>query len=289
LKEIECARLTGRFNEAQIQARLGPGRSAAAVNRSPASVPIPPAAKAKSGPGRNPPAPGARAGSGSGSGFFVSRLGHVVTNAHVVDGCRRLTVGANADEQSGAALVATDRRNDLALLKLGSLATASAGACSLVRKLGLKFVPLAADGLLRDRDVELGENVLVAGFPFGDAVSNTIKVTKGIVSAVRGADDDTGQFQTDAAVQSGSSGGPIYDENGNIVGVVVAQLNKLQVARAMGSFPENVNFGVKASTVRQFLSASGLPSKWSRRSKKISTRQLAKIARNQTLMVICHR
>ena len=51
------------------------------------------------------------------------------------------------------------------------------------------------------------------------------------------------------AVQSGNSGGPIYDENGNIVGVVVAQLNKLKVAKAIGSLPELVDFGIKASTV----------------------------------------
>ena len=67
---------------------------------------------------------------------------------------------------------------------------------------------------------------------YGDIFSDTIKVTKGIVSANRGLGDDTGQFQIDAAVQPGSSGGPIYDENGNIVGVVVSQLNKLKFAKA---------------------------------------------------------
>ena len=110
-----------------------------------------------------------------------------------------------------------------------------------------------------------------------------------MVSAVRGMGDDTGRFQMDAAVQSGNSGGPIYDANGNVVGVMVSELNKLRVAKTIGSLPENVNFGIKASTVRQFLTASGLPSKWSTRSKKISTTELAKIAQRQTLMVICHK
>ena len=58
--------------------------------------------------------------------------------------------------------------------------------------------------------MRLGEKVLVAGYPFGDVFSNTIKVTTGIVSATRGAGDDSGQFQLDAAVQPGNSGGPIY-------------------------------------------------------------------------------
>ena len=149
-------------------------------------------------------------------------------------------------------------------------------------------MPLAAHGLLRAKDVELGEDVLVGGFPFGDYFSSSVKVTKGIVSSVRGIGDDAGQFQMDAAVQAGNSGGPIYDENGNIVGVVIAQLNKLRVAKAIGSLPENVNFGIKASTVRQFLTASGLPSKWASRDKRISTKALAAIAQKQTLMVQCH-
>jgi len=228
-----------------------------------------------------------------GIGLFVSRLGHVVTNAHIVEKCWRITVGDNADNQTPAALINRDARSDLALLKLRSLETASAGSKSLIRKLGLKVVPhdipMAAHGLLRAKDVELGEDVLVSGFPFGDIFSSSVKVTKGIVSSVRGIGDDIGQFQMDAAVQAGNSGGPVYDENGNIVGVVIAQLNKLKVAKAIGSLPENVNFGIKASTVRQFLTASGLPSKWASRSKKISTKELAGIAQKQTLMVVCHR
>jgi S1-C subfamily serine protease len=73
----------------------------------------------------------------------------------------------------------------------------------------------------------------------------------------------------DAAVQPGNGGGPVYDENGNIVGVVVAQLNKRKLEKMIGSMPENVNFGIKASTVRQFLTASGLPTKWSQRSQSM--------------------
>jgi len=69
---------------------------------------------------------------------------------------------------------------------------------------------------------------------------------------------------------------------------VVSQLDRLKVAKRIGSLPENVNFGIKASTVRQFLTATGLPSKWSTRSKSMSKIELAKIAQKQTLMVVCH-
>jgi S1-C subfamily serine protease len=225
--------------------------------------------------------------SGTGSGFFVSKMGHVITNAHVVQNCNKVTIGDNANKQVPAELINTDRSNDLALLKLSTLEMASAESKALIQKLGIVVVPIASKGLLRSKDVRLGEKVLVAGYPFGDVFSNTIKVTSGIVSATRGAGDDSGQFQLDAAVQPGNSGGPIYDSGGNIVGVVISQLDKLKMAKAIGSLPENVNFGIKASTVRQFLTSSGLPSKKSERTEEKSTEQLAEIAQNQALMVMC--
>jgi len=224
----------------------------------------------------------------SGSGFFVSRSGHVITNQHLVSDCKEVTIGDNADKQVKVDILEKDARNDLALLKISSLKMASAETKSLIQKLDVKIVPLASDGLLRSDDVDLGEDVLVAGYPYGEIFSNTINVTKGIVSANRGLGGDTGQFQIGAAVQPGNSGGPIYDENGNIVGVVISQLNKMKFAKMSGSMPENVNFGIKASTVRQFLSSSGLPTKWSNRSKAMSTKDLAKIAKRQTVMVVCH-
>jgi uncharacterized protein len=224
----------------------------------------------------------------TGSGFFVSKLGHIVTNEHVVRQCGSVTVGDNANKQVAASVLETDRRNDLALLRISSTQMASAETKSLISKLGLKLVPLASEGLFKSDDVELGEDVLVAGYPYGELFSNSIKVTKGIVSSNKGMGDDRGQFQMDAAVQPGNSGGPIYDENGNIVGVVISQLNKLKVAKAIGSLPENVNFGIKASTVRQFLTSAGLPTKWSNRTERKSTKELAQIAKNQTVMVVCN-
>ncbi len=216
--------------------------------------------------------------------FFPLKLTYLEINAHVVKGCNKLTVGDNANKQVPAEVINTDRSNDLALLKLSTLEMASADSKSLIQKLSIAVIPLESKGLLRFEDVRLGEKVLVAGYPFGDAFSNTIKVTAGIVSATRGAGDDSGQFQLDAAVQPGNSGGPVYDSSGNIVGVVISQLNK----KTFGNLVENVNFGIKASTVRQFLESSGLSSKKSEQTSEKSTEQLAEIAQNQALMVMCH-
>jgi hypothetical protein len=71
-------------------------------------------------------------------------------------------------------------------------------------------------------------------------------------------------------------------------GIVISQLNKMKFAKTPGSLPKNVNFGIKASTVRQFLTSSGLPTKWSDKSKPMSIKHLAKIAKRQTVMVVCH-
>ena len=85
-------------------------------------------------------------------------------------------MGDNAQKQVTADVLETDRSNDLALLRISSTKMASADTKSLISKLGITVVPLASDGLLRSEDVELGEDVLVAGYPYGDIFSNTIKV-----------------------------------------------------------------------------------------------------------------
>ena len=231
---------------------------------------------------------------GSGSGFFISKQGHIITNEHVVKKCNKITVGDNIDRQVPARLIEVDRKNDLALLITTTLDLASSETKSLIKKLstqklGIEIVPLATAGLMRSDDVELGEQIVVAGFPYGDIFSKDIKVTFGNVNSTKGVGDDSSQFQIQAPVQIGNSGGPIYDKYGNIVGVVVAQLDKLKMAKTIGSLPENVNFGIKASTVKQFLNSSGLPTKWAERNKKMSDKDISQIASKQTVMVVCHR
>jgi S1-C subfamily serine protease len=89
---------------------------------------------------------------GDGNDGNKLKLGHIVTNAHVVRNCGSITVGDNAKKQVPTILLETDKRNDLALLKISNTQMASVETKSLIRKLGLKIVPTASKGLLRRRN-----------------------------------------------------------------------------------------------------------------------------------------
>ncbi len=216
-----------------------------------------------------------------GSGFYVSKFRHIVTNQHVVSKCNKITVGDSMKTQIPADLIASDKRNDLAILQTISMEMASSDTKLFVQKLSIQIVPVLSGGLMRSEDVNGGEEILVAGYPLGNMVSDTMKVTKGIVSATKGMDNDVSQFEIDAVIRKGNSGGPIYDKRGNIVGVAVSRLN---VNRT-----DTINFGIKGSTVKQFLSAHDIPTKWSNREDEIDTKDIYKIASKQTVMVVCHR
>jgi S1-C subfamily serine protease len=204
-----------------------------------------------------------------------------------VQGCDRITIGDNASEQVSVEIINTDKSHDLALLKLPPLERSSAKSKALIQKLSKVIAPLASNGLLRSSDVRRGEKVLVAGYPSGDFLSTRTKVASDVASSTRGAGDDSGKFQLGAVLPQDKSGGPIYDSSGNIVGVVTSQLDKLKTTEAISSTPKNVNLGTKASSVRQFLISSGLPSKKAEQTEQKSTEQLTEIAQNQALMVMC--
>jgi S1-C subfamily serine protease len=136
-------------------------------------------------------------------------------------------------------VVAADRRRDLALVDAGR------GFGAVVR-----FRPEAA--------VDLGETVLVFGFPYGQALGTGLNVTNGIVTGLAGPGGDVSRFQMNAAVQPGNSGGPAVDDAGLLLGVAVGRLNDLAVLRATGSLPQGVNFAIRATEVERFLAEQGV-------------------------------
>jgi serine protease Do len=140
---------------------------------------------------------------GEGSGFIIDKDGYIATNNHVVDGATRVTVTLASGEQLEARVVGTDPRTDLALIKVDE------GHDLPALKLG-------------DSDrARIGDWVLAIGNPFG--LGGT--ATAGIISA-RGRDIQAGYYddflQIDAAINSGNSGGPVFNAAGEVIGINTA-------------------------------------------------------------------
>ena len=174
----------------------------------------------------------------SGTGFFVTADGAVLTNAHVVEDCSAIHVTSDQGATAVAKVVARDARNDLALLQTGLAARKTAAFRTSIR---------------------LGETVEAFGYPLTEVLSKSGNFTLGNVSALVGLGEDSRYLQISAPVQPGNSGGPLLDQNGNLVGVVSAKLNALKLMVATnGDIPQNVNFAIKSSIVASFLEANGV-------------------------------
>ncbi len=201
----------------------------------------------------------------SGTGFFISNEGHIITNHHVINGCNEIKVDIDG-KSSTAAILAKDRMNDLALLQVS-------------------HSPQHIFALSNENPYPL-QDIIVAGFPFGDAVSSTLKFTAGVISSLAGIGNNYSEIQIDAALQPGNSGGPILDNRGNIVGVAVSKLDVDQVYEDFGVIPENTNFGIKASVVKKFIQSHDLELK-SPNNEKLPKSQLSKVATKGTLHLSC--
>ena len=161
----------------------------------------------------------------SGSGFLVTTNGYLVTNHHVIEGARRVNVLCGNSQIYVAEIVKSDWKLDVALLKIDGT-----------------FTPIKMSDSYEER---LGATVFTMGFPKPQYQGFEPKVTKGVISANEGFKGDRHLYQIDAAIQPGNSGGPAADENGRLVGVVVASL--------VGSRTQNVNYIIKKSYLLPFL------------------------------------
>jgi S1-C subfamily serine protease len=199
----------------------------------------------------------------SGSGFFVTQAGHLLTNAHVVDGCRTIYV-KGSDGQTGVAhVIAADQNDDLALLRVE------------------RRIQMTAT-FRTGRPTRAGDSAIVFGYPLSELLASTGNVTTGIVTALAGLRDDPHQIQISAPVQPGSSGGPVLDASGHLIGVVVTRLNV-----ALGEMSQNVNFAIKSSTATNFLDAHSVAYQSATSEKALSIPDIVEQARGFSAQISC--
>ncbi len=169
----------------------------------------------------------------TGTGFILTEDGYVVTNYHVVEGGGSLTVITNNEEEHAATLVGYDSANDVALLK--------------VEATGLQAVTLGSSSALI-----VGDQVAAIGNPLGELTST---LTVGYVSAME-RDVNTDGFainmiQTDAAINSGNSGGPLFNMRGEVIGITTA---KYSGTSSSGATIEGIGFAIPIDDVSSLLS-----------------------------------
>ncbi len=179
---------------------------------------------------------GTEVASGYGSGFVYSADGLIATNNHVVEGAGRIYVTLNGDEQQyEAEVVATDSYSDLAILKID--------------KTGLKPVKFGSSSSLR-----LGDTVFVIGSPYNGLFANS--VSSGIVSGLNREmvlNSATQTFiQTDAAVNPGNSGGPMFNANGELVGIITRK-SMLSTVTGETTSIEGIGFAIPSDVASPVL------------------------------------
>ena len=167
-------------------------------------------------------------GQSTGSGFILTENGYVVTNAHVVEGANTIKVSIPSGESYEAKLVGSDSTNDVAVLK--------------VEAEGLSPVTIGSSEALI-----VGDQVVAIGNPLGDLTST---MTVGYVSAkdrdVTTDNRTINMIQTDAAINSGNSGGPLFNMRGEVVGITTA---KYSGSSSSGASIESIGFAIPIDDV----------------------------------------
>ncbi|MEZ4887677.1 MAG: serine protease [Chitinophagales bacterium] len=163
----------------------------------------------------------------SGSSVAISPDGYLVTNFHVVEGGNSIEVEIRENGHTrtyNAVMMIGDEINDLAILKIDDPSFR-----------GLPNIPFS----LRTSLSEVGEKIFTLGYPLTSTMGTDVKLTDGIISSNTGYKGDVSTYQVSAPVQPGSSGGPLFDMEGNLVGIIKAKHSKA----------ENATYAVKSRNV----------------------------------------
>jgi S1-C subfamily serine protease len=166
----------------------------------------------------------------SGSGFFLTTDGVIATNAHVVENANLINIQVSnelGNFEYKARVLLKDKNNDVALLKIED-----------ANFKGLSGIPYSLN-----EKADIGEKAFTIGYPLNDVMGTNYKVTDGIISSISGIGDDMRYFQISVPIQPGNSGGPLFNNSGEVIGITSARLN----SKAVGVDVENVNYAIKIS------------------------------------------
>ncbi len=169
----------------------------------------------------------------TGTGFFVNPDGYLVTNHHVIAEKANFAIKDLKGRFYKAQLVAKDQRRDLAVLKVSG-----------------RFPALK---IIHSDNVAKGQHVVAVGYPQPSIQGSESKVTDGVISSFSGIKNDDDWFQISVPIQGGNSGGPLVNDSGQVVGVVVASVNVSKFYSIAGSLPQNINYAIKSKLLLGFL------------------------------------
>ena len=170
--------------------------------------------------------------SGHGSGFVVGNGKYVITNHHVIDGAKKVAVRNGIGKVTEATVAAISKDYDLAILKLSN--------------------PYPKSYSIDAKDFVIpkaGDDVISIGYPGIGITFEQPTITQGIISKV--FDDEMGIFLTTAAINSGNSGGPLFNLNGKLVGVSFAALDKKKWLDEMGQIPTDMGYAIKSNMIKE--------------------------------------
>lgn len=166
----------------------------------------------------------------SGTGFALNNR-YVVTNYHVAENAKKIEIyGVKNDftKSYEAEVIGVDKVNDIALLRIKDDTFSGFGVLPYSAKLSM---------------AEVGEDIFVLGYPLIASMGEEIKLTNGIISSRSGFDGDVALYQISAPVQPGNSGGPLFDKQGNLIGIVCAK----------HAGAENASYAIKMSYLRNLI------------------------------------
>ena len=180
-----------------------------------------------------PLAPGTRLSS-VGTGFFVTKSGHLLTNNHVVDKCKAVSVETPQGQRLQGKVLDRNTAFDLALVQVN-------------------FQPKHTAVFRNPPDLVRGERADLVGYPTQGIAPILPFHTKAELLKDHGAPGDFSRFQIRGDVRGGNSGGPVLDRAGLTIGVIFAQLNSAAIYKRTGKVPDDIGIAVANPVAMEFL------------------------------------